>query len=574
MSGVSHAKGPNPDGRFQSRWSVGNRVIRRCIWVLAFGLAATLGITVLRTAPTTYYVSTSGNDSNPGTISRPFRTIQRSANVALPGDAVYVRGGTYNERVALTVSGSNGRPITYQKYPGETPVLDGTGIAVPNTAALWDLGSVNYVTIDGFEVRNSSQFLMQTSGHHVTIKNSKIHASCIGCTDDGTEGAHGNGISIGGGSVQHYTSILNNDIYDIYNGGIVMYDALQGYVLVQGNTIHDIHGVGNWDMIECHGTPYVVIKNNVLYNLVLTNEGADYIDCGSVSTDSTHHIVYDNNTVYVGPNGTSTIGYVKIDKYPHQVILRRNTLYGVGFAFYTKPMPETAIYHNTVVNPMNAAVLLWQQNEFTPDWQGITFKNNLFVDSQQYMLQHVPSRIDGSYANIRMGHNVYRFTPAGNRGILWEMLTFDGIYAPERTGAAGQAEFDRWRADTGQEPSGGTRTEETMNALLVNAPNLDFRLVSGSAAIGAGAPLTTTTRAGSGTAVPVVESFYFYNGYGLTGPDQIRVGSRVVNIVKIDEKNHIITVDRSITWNAGDPVSLPWNGSAPDAGAIEFGSSR
>ena len=34
----------------------------------------------------TYYVATNGNDSNPGSLSAPFQTLQRGANQAIAGD--------------------------------------------------------------------------------------------------------------------------------------------------------------------------------------------------------------------------------------------------------------------------------------------------------------------------------------------------------------------------------------------------------------------------------------------------------------------------------------------------------
>src|SRR4051794_33298747 len=40
-----------------------------------------------------YYVSTAGSDSNAGSLARPFRTIQRAANIAQPGVGVGTGGG-------------------------------------------------------------------------------------------------------------------------------------------------------------------------------------------------------------------------------------------------------------------------------------------------------------------------------------------------------------------------------------------------------------------------------------------------------------------------------------------------
>src|SRR6202035_5078175 len=68
----------------------------------------------------TYYVSTSGKDTNLGTITSPWRTIQHAANSVKAGDTVYVRAGVYNEIVSIPASGSaSGGYITFSSYPGE-----------------------------------------------------------------------------------------------------------------------------------------------------------------------------------------------------------------------------------------------------------------------------------------------------------------------------------------------------------------------------------------------------------------------------------------------------------------------
>ena len=48
------------------------------------------------TAQTNYYVSTTGNNSNPGTLALPWQTLQYAANNVGTGEVVNVRGGTYN----------------------------------------------------------------------------------------------------------------------------------------------------------------------------------------------------------------------------------------------------------------------------------------------------------------------------------------------------------------------------------------------------------------------------------------------------------------------------------------------
>lgn len=61
----------------------------------------------------TYYVATTGSDSNPGTESQPWLTIQKAANTMTAGDTVYVQNGVYNERVESKAHGSPASPITF-----------------------------------------------------------------------------------------------------------------------------------------------------------------------------------------------------------------------------------------------------------------------------------------------------------------------------------------------------------------------------------------------------------------------------------------------------------------------------
>src|SRR4030042_4046576 len=55
---------------------------------------------------------TIGNDSNPGTQSSPWKTIQRAADMMVAGDSVMVNGGSYGERIHVKTSGSSGNAIT------------------------------------------------------------------------------------------------------------------------------------------------------------------------------------------------------------------------------------------------------------------------------------------------------------------------------------------------------------------------------------------------------------------------------------------------------------------------------
>lgn len=73
------------------------------------------------------FVSPEGNDSNPGTIEKPFKTLLKAVGVTKPGTTVILRGGTYYEGdLVLPVKGSQTKPIVIKAYPGEKVALDGS----------------------------------------------------------------------------------------------------------------------------------------------------------------------------------------------------------------------------------------------------------------------------------------------------------------------------------------------------------------------------------------------------------------------------------------------------------------
>jgi len=73
-----------------------------------------------------YYVdSINGSDANSGTSeSKPWRTIQHAADTVAAGDTIYIRGGTYYQRVNLFNRDNSGGPyITFSNYPGKKSFL-------------------------------------------------------------------------------------------------------------------------------------------------------------------------------------------------------------------------------------------------------------------------------------------------------------------------------------------------------------------------------------------------------------------------------------------------------------------
>lgn len=80
--------------------------------------------------------------------------------------------------------------------------------------------------------------------------------------------------------------------------------------------------------------------------------------------------------------------------------------------------------------------------------------------------------------------------------------------------------------------------------------------------------------AASGTALPVDDARWFFDGYGIPGEagDEIRLAGTEVTarVVAIDYDANVLTLATAVTWTAGQGVSPAWLGAAPDVGAVEL----
>lgn len=102
---------------------------------------------------TNYYIDkATGNDSNPGTIGLPFKTISKGvSSVSAPGDSVFIAPGFYRERVSI-INGINGtiqNPITVKRYGVGAVVIDGSAAVTSWT----NISGEIYKSTPGFAVR-------------------------------------------------------------------------------------------------------------------------------------------------------------------------------------------------------------------------------------------------------------------------------------------------------------------------------------------------------------------------------------------------------------------------------------
>jgi hypothetical protein len=136
--------------------------------------------------PVSYYVSPDGNDYSDGSVSHPFRSIQRAANLVMPGAAVYVAPGVYDEAIETNVSGTASARIRFISDHKWGAKLQANGVK-----GIW-LNQGSYVDINGFEITGSSDQGILNYGSFVRVMNNYVHDIQIKCQSSGAGINHAN----------------------------------------------------------------------------------------------------------------------------------------------------------------------------------------------------------------------------------------------------------------------------------------------------------------------------------------------------------------------------------------------
>jgi hypothetical protein len=306
-----------------------------------------------------YYVASNGDDAHDGRFDAPWATIQHAADTINPGDIACVRAGSYHEVVTVTRSGSaRAGMLSLAAVPGETPLIDGSGLAIPN--AQWGLVTIvdaSFVTIRGFEIAHYATasadevpigLYVTGAGTGVRILGNHIHdirtsaggceANAFGLKVDGTRAPESisellverneiDHLTLGcsesfslDGNVQYWT-LRGNHVHDTNNVGIgaigfegvapdPAYDQARDGLIV-GNTVHDITSFGNpaygdqyaADGIYVDGGTRITIERNAIFRVDIGIELASE-HAGHATSDT----IARNNLIWSGHSAGISIG--------------------------------------------------------------------------------------------------------------------------------------------------------------------------------------------------------------------------------------------------------------------------
>lgn len=341
-----------------------------------------------------YYVAPDGDDSSPGTLDAPWRTVQHGVDAMTGGDTVYLRAGTYNEEVIFEFKGNESGPwMTLAAYPGEEAVIDGSGISL-SKRGLIHIWYTDYVRVKGLRIQYSRQ-------EGIYIKS----ASNIEILDNSTYSTAKSGVGVWASS---YVLVDGNDIELMCNPTSLCSEEnisvaeSSHHVIISNNHVHDgptIPGgfAGGEGINVKQGSHDVVIAGNVVHDLQKLGFGLDAWD------RYTYNVEYYNNVAYRTKYGF--IVSAERGGTTENVRLYNNVAYDIPYAGFAIPHwsgttdgPKRNIQfvNNT---SYNNGYGFWTQTGLVED---VLIRNNIFSQNDTSV------RLDsGSAAETIVDHNLF-----------------------------------------------------------------------------------------------------------------------------------------------------------------------
>jgi len=351
-----------------------------------------------------YYVSPNGSDTNAGTISQPWKTLGKASEIATAGQTIFVRGGTYHERLDIQNSGEPDKYIIFMAYPGETVIIDGTGVAIPQLEGLINVNHQQFIRISGFQVINAGEGVangkwnmgisVQKADHIIIDKNDVNHTYSLGIdiglannyiVIDGNElsdtnfGDQDDEVSLGMFWFSHDLEVKNNIVHHTKNEGIGV-AAGPHDVRIHHNTVHHV-GLGSarvgiyidaWTENQYN----IDVYNNLVYEnngqgIVAASEGGGLLEYVNIFNNIVYDVGYDWGGIGVAPwSTTSSVSH---------------------------PIHNVSFTNNTVFNCTGGGIVI-----NNPEVENILIRNNIFFQSGQGL------RIDPSVPELQLiiDHNL------------------------------------------------------------------------------------------------------------------------------------------------------------------------
>ncbi len=361
-------------------------------------------------AGTVYYVDgTSGSDSYPGTQSMPWKTIRKAANSLKGGDTAIVKSGTYNERVVVTSSGSNGSLIGFeaqgtvqcQGFTVKGNYIQVKGFKVTAIFPTWDAEGYG-IWVEGANciIDNNYAYYCPTGGIVTTASSS----ACIIRNNRCQRNAF-NGIEIGG--VSHL--VENNEIW-----ATICYHTPTNW-----SPSGDANGIMVWGSGHIFRRNYI---HDISYNDSENQGYAPLIDGFQTVADGRHpggatNVLFERNLViltgYRDPSAHCLAFRLREASF---ITIRNNILIAFGGTETGEnggTCHHVKVQNNTLIGSLAYPPSFWPIGISLDYCPYSTVKNNIVYDQVNYAIYLSGSSFTGLEIGYNCTYNSDGTTPIG-----------------------------------------------------------------------------------------------------------------------------------------------------------------
>ena len=292
---------------------------------------------------TTYYVATTGNDSNPGTEHSPFRNINHGVTKLSAGDTLYVKSGTYTDSILtwktkIPNGTSWNNPVTVSAMPGETVTIN----PPEGLAFFWVKdGQAKYLIINGFIVDGKRKaihgFKFSDNARYIRVTNTEVKNT----TESAILVTVNSGTATTSMPVNTYHEFINMNVHDNGSSGFDHgFYVSTSYNLFENVEVHHNSGFG----IHLYMSKLDTVHNNTVRHSSAHNNGTlrDWA-CGVLLSSGKDNVAY-SNIAYKNPIGFCSL-YRSTNAQFYNNIAYENTIAGVHVGDTTNV--ESRVYNNT-----------------------------------------------------------------------------------------------------------------------------------------------------------------------------------------------------------------------------------
>jgi hypothetical protein len=528
----------------------------------------------------TFYLSTTGNDANPGTEAQPFASLVTAIGAVNAGDTLYIRGGRYtgatNMVMLENVTGKSSASLitTIRNYPGELPVFENPIMNLVDfkTTVFHTEKLTNWV-FNGLMFSNVMRSMLIEDGR------SNVVVNCIFTGMDTNDNWYA-GVNVWGES--QFNRIIFNTFTNWGHFSTNNDCVIKGTHLYLGNEANDDHTwfnlvasndftMGAHDLLQID-SGYNVVRGNRFRNepWMPTNStcntlpfgteinmygsyGARHMKPGDTGIDlptnlqvDQRNVIEDNVFAYSGPPGDGSRAGMALEIASQFGIYRRNQmLYHIASGVYFSSsagqglVRSNAVYNNT-----------FYRNGLSGKFGGIEFTNYQW----DVTVQSINQRSNILQNNLHWGG--------------WR-----GAHSPDVAGT--QLVGTNWTGSTDPQFINTNGADlSTVQTFIASARSWllpDLRINTNSPCVDVGGWLAVATNDGSGTTLPLSTTLPFSDGNRIVAGDTIQLqwSTNTATVLSNDWENAVLYLDSSLSWTNGQGVSLPYSGFAPDIGYFE-----